>query len=346
MIVHPISDLSKILAIRARLDAMFYVESGLYNYTVRVQDAALVLECVVPLKNPDGTDNPDATTVAGLLSYANSPVDSEQATFESPDYTRVDTWNGDTNGDPVVKWLYPNAVFNVLLGMWLTAPLEQGGQPIPFVYDDVNFEWRNANGVVVCHLDKSAETATGAGNVWRSGTRTTPGPIICQYDLSQDEWVATGSLDGSVTGTQVTTSSRLSIVPYPNTKLVMMQVILRSNKGVTFQAPLHFLGYSFADKDPTGAPIPPGIYLGRDWVYPDLAKFIAGANGPYHISESFETPDPSPRVSYSYDYAKSQPFVIDSRLKQRIDVYVEGHRKLLNATHARATFVCVKKGSF
>lgn len=273
---------------------------------------------------------------ANEYQFANVPINHREIRFVVHDLASKDTWSGKTNGDPVIH-LAGGVAFIEEVGLWFTAQ----GQPALYDYDDVNYKLYTASldgqgnkvrGTLLAYLDQSAMDNRGAGSVWRYPDDS----VACSYDAQADEWK-----DDQGT---VRTSSRFSVVPYPNhkVKIVRANLATRMSASIASDGAVHYRAYSYVDDPALLGNNPPGVYRVVDWEYPDLKRFFDGCTD-YWVENPLAADSP---VRILFDYAATATQDLDAIKQQRLDIITKNHRKVTDTDLALATFLAVETTSF
>lgn len=132
---------------------------------------------------------------------------------------------------------------------------------------------------------------------------------------------------------QVVTTSRWRMLPYDGHKIEIAEAWLSCDAGVLFQAPVH---YEFYTDVPQYALT---NYKAKDWKYKDINTFRAGSNTAPFVEPVTLDGHFGPIITFGYDYSKTMPQVIDSRLNQYIDIFIENNTPVSNTNGTRSTFI-------
>jgi len=299
-------DYSSLLANVRHHNSQILVEDAGAYYKVSTYPPKMGLITCVVNK---GTE--DATALESIQPYWNIPTATEEFRFITHKFNNPASWDGRTNGDPAASWAADN-----------------GG----VFYDDVHYKWLDVNGDPVCHLDTMDG---GVGSIWRDEEDE----IIVQYNAVTSHWER---VDNSAN----VTSSRWSIVPYPNTKMALIQAKSLFHYQATIQpvaegvpGALRYIVYMYLPEGYAGPGAPAGIYPVKQFVYQQTELLALAAN-------QDDKDESTGMVSSLYDYRITSIVHIDSRMAMRLDIQLDGHLPVLSNYPALASFIGNKIASF
>ena len=249
----------------------------------------------------------DASELEACQVYWNKAIDkppyTDEFRFLTHSFANPASWDGRTNGDPAKSWSEANGA---------TA------------YDDVAYRWEDANGDPICYLSGPSigdpPPDDGIGYVWK---KSSDNSAIVQFNATSQHWERQDN-NANVT------SSRWSIVPYPNTKMDLQAAVAAFHRtaemGVVSEV-IKSLRYK----------IYAGPYLIREFVYSSVGLMKLAAN-----TRQYDGDD----VFSEYDYDKTVHPMIDSRFGMRLDIALDDHVPVVSTTPSRATFIGIKRVSF
>jgi hypothetical protein len=273
-----------------------------FNATLLVEDFGQYyqVKAYIPdlIETSVNKNTADATIVESLSPVYNLPIAKEEFRFTTHDFTNPASWDGRTNGDPAASWAAANDGVS---------------------YDDVNYRWLDENDDPVCHL---VPTESGVGSLWKDESNNT----VVSFNATSQHWERTDN-NANVT------SSRWSIIPYPNTKMeiVMANAIFGADAEMEATGALHYKIYMN---------IPPyGVIPVRDFVYSSPLLMQLNANNIKELGQD---------IYCSYDYRTTVHPIIDSLAQMRLDISLDNNLPVTSATNrpGRAVFIGKKITSF
>lgn len=250
--------------------------------------------------------DPTWAQVQTLAQYINAPLEKEEVRFNSPiDFVRCSTWDDRHFG---LYAAHAPGASQYLDGYnyW-----ECGVAPQFADQDGKFWGWLDAQGAVVAYLD--CINLTNGAATWKDAA----GNVLTSYapgtTQENGRWIrASDSAD--------VTRAAMKIDPYEGYKIVVNAAKVyapQSDPEVepAFPSPLIYKFHSFlpaALAQAYGLGSTDGIYPVKTFIYRTLRDFKRGSNYP--------EPD---GATYVYDYEKTDPVVIDSRLSQFLEIYLE-----------------------
>lgn len=277
---------TELIAIRRDANGILFVQDNGGHYQAMTLTQRGVTVEAIANKGTDG-----AALLEAMQLFWNKPVPVEEFRFITHSFSRPATWDGRTNGDPAASWA-----------------AEHGATQ----YDDVAYRWLNADGQPVAALDP---VEGGAGSVWRDDG----GSAIIQYNSGTTHW------ERADTGANVT-SSRWSIVPYDDTKMLIGLATVVCPKDAAMPAALKYQVWAMG-----------GQFLAQEFVYPSPLLIRLAANRRIDVGSAWEC---------GYDYDTTVDPVIDARMGMRLDILLAGHIPVESASDCLACFIGRKVGSF
>lgn len=284
---------NELLANRAAADSTLFVEAKGSNYEVSTITSKGVMLLCVVLPNTN-----EAIALLALQPFWNLPVAQEEFRFTTHDFCNPAAWDGRTNGDPAASW----------------ATANNG-----VTYDDVQYRWLDVNDNPVCHL---VPTETGVGSVWKDQSNNT----IVSFNSTTQHWER---LDNSAN----VTSSRWSIIPYPNTKMKIVMANALFGKDATIQ-PSGSLRYTvFMNYSPYG------VIPVKQFVYTSTTLMQLSSDTFKEIGQD---------ILSIYDYRTTVEPSIDSLASMRLEITLDNHLPVTSVTNrpAQAVFIGKKIASF
>jgi hypothetical protein len=249
----------------------------------------------------------EATTLEALLPFANAPVAQEEFRFTTHDFCDPASWDGRTNGDPAASWAAAN-----------------GG----VTYDDVGYRWLDENGDPVCYLDA---VEGGIGSLWKNSANDL---VIVEYNVTTKHWERIDNDDN-------VTSSRWSIIPYPNTKmeLIMANVIFGADAVIQPTGTLRYTVHMYLPENYAGPGAPAGVYPVKQFVYPSAYLMRLSADSHKDIGQD---------VFANYDYRTTVKPVFDANAGMKLELTLDNHVPVVSVTGrpAIAVFIGKKIASF
>jgi hypothetical protein len=286
---------------------------------------------------------------ANKKQYANILINEEEVRFKTHDWAIKPEWDGRTHGNQVA-YLAGGYYMHPIDGSWLDATgagmIAAYGTPgnahygdptylfgafahrITAKYDDVNYQWKSADGATrYAWLDQSTTPAT-----WKNDA----GDVVVHYDVTSAEWVRDAD-------SAVVTSSLWRILPYAGTKIQVNKVKSTFDATTIFTGALHYKVYMDIAEGVAGPGYPAGNYPVRDWQYADLAELASGADADPYIEPMTRDGHTGPIMILSYDYqAATKTPVIDSLLNMHLDILLSDNTPVTGTPNAHATFICMK----
>jgi hypothetical protein len=281
---------------------------------------------VASITIPDGVFytviSPDSSNHAILQmveQFCNKAIDkppyTDEFRFTTHDFTDPSSWDGRTNGDPAKTWAEENGATQ---------------------YDDVQYRWLDANGDPVAYLAgpivdnaRIPITDDGVGNVWLDASDDS---VIVQYNPGTQHWEREDNSEN-------VTSSRWSIVPYPNYKMKIIMANAIWGADAVVNGTLRYTVYMHLDANVAAPGAPAGSYPVRQFAYPTSDLLKMSADRRETVGQDIEA---------TYDYRTTIEPVIDSLAQMRLELTLDGNLPVTSATgrHGRAVFIGKKIVSF